>query len=281
MTVKIGFDESHSETWTIDLAKAAEINHSLPEYHYYGHLAKIIEKSVHGKIKRLTESWSSITLDAIAHPADSTIERGCGGMFVIGEYNISHWGSNINDVLVPFGITFSDDTLSVGQKDPNSHILARHFLCSNVIEHQVTDGVRKISYHRGCAVRVDTNHANSLILAPQGQSVCAVSSYGNGNPYDPKMKYDLDLMVGLNKQAKEALTEIKSSANKVKNYARLEEGDLLIIDNRKNVHGSSQFIPRYDGMARWLQRVYVVRDIAASEEERDKLERIITTEFAV
>lgn len=46
----------------------------------------------------------------------------------------------------------------------------------------------------------------------------------------------------------------------------LEPGDLLIVDNRKAVHGRTDFSPRYDGEDRWLRRCFAVADIRASHE---------------
>ena len=43
----------------------------------------------------------------------------------------------------------------------------------------------------------------------------------------------------------------------------LEAGDLLVVDNRRAVHGRSEFRARFDGTDRWLQRTFVVDDLAA------------------
>jgi L-asparagine oxygenase len=57
----------------------------------------------------------------------------------------------------------------------------------------------------------------------------------------------------------------------------LEAGDLLVVDNAVSVHGRSPFPARYDGTDRWLQRTFVVADLAASATERSG--RVITTRF--
>jgi L-asparagine oxygenase len=58
----------------------------------------------------------------------------------------------------------------------------------------------------------------------------------------------------------------------------LEAGDLLVVDNTVAVHGRSSFTPRFDGTDRWLQRTFVVADLAASA--NDRVGRVIATEFA-
>jgi len=57
----------------------------------------------------------------------------------------------------------------------------------------------------------------------------------------------------------------------------LEAGDLLIVDNDLAVHGRRPFSPRFDGTDRWLQRTFVVPDLAAIG--TDLRGRVITTVF--
>ncbi|MBX9801655.1 MAG: TauD/TfdA family dioxygenase [Caulobacteraceae bacterium] len=102
-----------------------------------------------------------------------------------------------------------------------------------------------------------------------------------GDPYDPFMKFDLDLMVGLTQEAEDALQQIKMATNASKNYVKLVPGDLLIVDNRRSVHSRSEFTPRWDGRDRWLQRTYVSRDLAASEEFRSDRNRLFDVQFRV
>ena len=49
----------------------------------------------------------------------------------------------------------------------------------------------------------------------------------------------------------------------------LEPGDLLVIDNNVAVHGRTPFVARFDGTDRWLQRTFVVADLAPSAADRD------------
>jgi hypothetical protein len=57
----------------------------------------------------------------------------------------------------------------------------------------------------------------------------------------------------------------------------LEAGDLLVVDNNVSVHGRSPYEPRFDGTDRWLQRTFVVSDLAPSAS--DRVGRVITTHF--
>jgi hypothetical protein len=89
--------------------------------------------------------------------------------------------------------------------------------------------------------------------------------------------YDEDLMVGTDHRARAALTNLGEAVRAHATTVTLEAGDLLIVDNHRVVHGRSSFRARYDGTDRWLQRTFVVEDLAPSAAERDG--RIITTRF--
>ncbi|XQQ05392.1 MAG: TauD/TfdA family dioxygenase [Leptolyngbya sp. IPPAS B-1204] len=100
-----------------------------------------------------------------------------------------------------------------------------------------------------------------------------------GNPQDPFLNYDEDLMEALTPEAEEALEALKDAIAQVYRGVKLDTGDLLCIDNRRTVHGRSAFTPRYDGFDRWLQRSFVVRDLGESAGDRNLGERVIRTVF--
>lgn len=100
-----------------------------------------------------------------------------------------------------------------------------------------------------------------------------------GNPHDPFLNYDEDLMTALTPEADAALEALKDAIAQVYRGIKLGTGDLLCIDNRRTVHGRSAFTPRYDGFDRWLQRAFVVRDLGKSAGDRYLGERVIRTAF--
>lgn len=89
--------------------------------------------------------------------------------------------------------------------------------------------------------------------------------------------YDADLMIGIDTEAQDALEELSQVVGRHERHVVLEAGDLLVIDNNVAVHGRSPFTPRFDGTDRWLQRTFVVADLAPSAADRNG--RIITTDF--
>lgn len=100
-----------------------------------------------------------------------------------------------------------------------------------------------------------------------------------GHSRDLGLRYDLDLMAGLTAKARTALASVKRAARRASVSIGLAAGDLLVIDNRRAVHGRTAFTPRYDGRDRWLKRAYLVADLAASASDRLPGERIIRTRF--
>jgi hypothetical protein len=100
-----------------------------------------------------------------------------------------------------------------------------------------------------------------------------------GNPYDPELTYDLDLMVAETDAGNRALWSLRRAVAEVGSYVALTEGDLLVVDNRRAVHARSEFTPRYDGWDRWLQRMCVTRDLGLSGAWRGCGSRVIDVQF--
>lgn len=101
--------------------------------------------------------------------------------------------------------------------------------------------------------------------------------YGDVN--NPLIIYDPDLMLGLTHEAQNAMHSLNGIINKYKDGCVLDTGDLLIIDNKRALHGRTQFKPYFDGKDRWLQRLYVSRDLRRANMLFSKSERIITYNF--
>ena len=98
-----------------------------------------------------------------------------------------------------------------------------------------------------------------------------------GTRSEPPFVFDADLTVGIDADAEDALAPVRSAIAAVETSVVLESGDLLVVDNNVAVHGRSPFGARFDGTDRWLQRTFVVTDLAPSAADREG--RVITTEF--
>ncbi|MDP9464465.1 MAG: TauD/TfdA family dioxygenase [Actinomycetota bacterium] len=100
-----------------------------------------------------------------------------------------------------------------------------------------------------------------------------------GDRRRPSMVFDADLMVGVDEQADDALCALGDATAARHASVALEAGDLLVVDNAVAVHGRTPFAPRFDGTDRWVQRTFVVSDLAPSA--ADRRDRMITTRFGV
>lgn len=86
----------------------------------------------------------------------------------------------------------------------------------------------------------------------------------------PPRRAALDLACGtrgLDAEAASTLGAMRQAARTpgVTQQVHLRAGDLLIMDNRRCVHGRTPFSARFDGSDRWLLRVYVRRSLAGME----------------
>ena len=100
----------------------------------------------------------------------------------------------------------------------------------------------------------------------------------NGQWDQPTLVFDADLMVGTDDEAEDALRALSDAVAACHTGVVLEQGDLLVVDNAVAVHGRSPFSPRFDGTDRWLQRTFVVSDLAPCAGDAEG--RIIATRFA-
>lgn len=94
---------------------------------------------------------------------------------------------------------------------------------------------------------------------------------------EPTFVFDADLMVGIDPAAQAVVDRIAALVHRHHASVVLRAGDLLVVDNHLAVHGRSPFRPRFDGTDRWLQRSFVVADLAPSA--ADRRGRVITTLF--
>jgi L-asparagine oxygenase len=82
---------------------------------------------------------------------------------------------------------------------------------------------------------------------------------------------------GMTPEAAEAIDELRQAVARpeLQVSVRLAAGDLLIVHNRKCAHARSRFQAAFDGTDRWLQRVYVRRDLDGLQPSRGRSFRIL------
>lgn len=100
----------------------------------------------------------------------------------------------------------------------------------------------------------------------------------DGTPEHPVLCWDAELTSGTTPEAQAALEALSTAVAERQRRIVLEAGDLLVVDNARCVHGRSPFTARFDGTDRWLQRSFVVEDLAPSADDRRG--RVIVTDFS-
>jgi L-asparagine oxygenase len=85
---------------------------------------------------------------------------------------------------------------------------------------------------------------------------------------NPFLRFDQYLMFGITKEAHEMIPKIVEIYYKYRTAICLQQGDILILDNRKVIHGQSPLSPKYDGTDRFLVRCFATLDYSKSESVR-------------
>lgn len=104
---------------------------------------------------------------------------------------------------------------------------------------------------------VDFNFGN--ISTERGSGVLIQVLFGP--PEHPFIAYDDEYISGIDDESQAALDRLQTLLHKNMYGFELEQGDILMLDNLRTVHGRTAFTARYDGTDRWIQRVLVTRDI--------------------
>jgi len=90
--------------------------------------------------------------------------------------------------------------------------------------------------------------------------------------------FDQDLMRGDSTAATNVVRAIVDVYYRDRHTHVFAPGDIMIVDNRRAVHGRSGYTPRYDGLDRFLIRCFAVRDLGASSYARQG--RMIQARFS-
>ncbi|MDQ7808407.1 TauD/TfdA family dioxygenase [Amycolatopsis sp. A133] len=102
----------------------------------------------------------------------------------------------------------------------------------------------------------------------------------HGTPEDPFVVFDQDLMTSTDKAARRAFRSVVEIYQRERRQHVLAAGDLLVIDNRRALHGRSSFSPRFDGSDRFIIRCFVTADLGRSRYARPGDGRTIGARFS-
>lgn len=93
----------------------------------------------------------------------------------------------------------------------------------------------------------------------------------------PELRLNLNGIQAVTPQATAALTALTRVLDipGVVEEIALAPGDLLLLCNRRTVHGRTPFRSRYDGQDRWYQRIYIRRDFWAERAHFDAEQQLV------
>lgn len=117
---------------------------------------------------------------------------------------------------------------------------------------RVSAAAREELYRNAMPCNVDIAFRGGDASGPQA-SVYVL----HGDPLDPMLAYDRELLAPSEPVAVSALRELSEALDAVTEPVRLEPGDLVVIDNYRTTHARTPFSPRWDGADRWLHRMYI------------------------
>ena len=113
------------------------------------------------------------------------------------------------------------------------------------------DILRTLTEHR-FNLRIDETYSSV------GSSTSITTSVLAGSSTDPEIVLDPAYTIFQDEIEYRAVAAVGNAAELAHLRFTLVEGDLLVLNNRRVIHGRSAFRPRMDGTDRWLKRAYVI-----------------------
>jgi len=102
----------------------------------------------------------------------------------------------------------------------------------------------------------------------------------SGEENDPTLIFDQDLMTGINEEAETLLKKIVKIYYKHRLSHNLKKGEIILIDNKRAVHGRSPFFPKYDGEDRFLVRCFAVFNLERTKYARPNNDRVVSAIYS-
>jgi hypothetical protein len=158
--------------------------------------------------------------------------------------------------------------------DPSAHTTL-----SSILEvlPLLPDDVVDVLFQPRFRTAIDESYLHGRTSAAGAAMAVLAGDRRHASAQSVSMVFDADLMTGIDDEAQDALAVLAEATSRCHTSVALEAGDLLVVDNNIAVHGRSPFTARFDGTDRWVQRAFVVSDLAPSA--HDRRGRVITTYF--
>ncbi|MBD0706857.1 MULTISPECIES: TauD/TfdA family dioxygenase [unclassified Streptomyces] len=106
-----------------------------------------------------------------------------------------------------------------------------------------------------------TKFSTSFVHDTDEEVLAPAAPVLSGTETNPDLRVDFHGTVGTTPAARAALAALEDAVLGSLRGIVLEPGELIILDNRRTVHGRTGFNPRYDGADRWLRRSFALADL--------------------
>jgi L-asparagine oxygenase len=149
-----------------------------------------------------------------------------------------------------------------GDINANTYILPVQKILDNATENE-TDILRKPLWKTGVDFSFKLNGHEFIEGDIRGP--LAILS---GDKFDPQITFDQDLMTGVCDESQAMVKKIVDIYYKHRYSHNLKPGEIIIIDNRRALHGRSPFFPQFNGFDRFLIRCFSTLDYNKSMHAR-------------
>ncbi len=129
--------------------------------------------------------------------------------------------------------------------------------------------LRSVLHQKRFLIRPDPEHLRQLAATAPGSDALRRARAMHDHPEpvailfgrtdDPLLRIDAPYTAPVpgDREAAEALAAIVDELERAQRDVVVRQGDVLVVDNYRAVHGRRAFAPRFDGTDRWLKRISV------------------------
>jgi L-asparagine oxygenase len=143
------------------------------------------------------------------------------------------------------------------------------------LKHEENEVIRLPLWKTGVDLSFKLNHAEFIEGDIRGPIPIIF-----GDKEHPRLVFDQDLMFGTNEKSNCLINKIIEIYYEHRNQHNLQNGEIILIDNMRAVHGRSQFYPKYDGNDRFLVRCFAVYDYNYSSYARKNNCRMVSSIYS-
>jgi L-asparagine oxygenase len=161
-----------------------------------------------------------------------------------------------------------------GDPDAKTYILPVHYLLEYVTPQQ-QEFLRQSYWTTGVDMSFKMNGHEFLDGDLRGPLPIISGSYD-----DPYFVFDQDLMKGVRNDAQEMIQKIVDVYYVHRLEHVLSPGEIVLVDNRRAVHGRSPFKPKFDGTDRFIIRSFAVLDYEKSSYARPDGGKTVAARFS-